>query len=96
MNSWRPNTPGYPVDTRPGQRSGPWHIPQARACVAASGLGTRPDMNTPNPDPRTAADLEDEPDFAEEHAEPTHADEHPVGEVIETDESTPRGSSGMD
>jgi hypothetical protein len=66
------------------------------ACVGASGLGTRPGMNTPNPDPRTRADLDDEPDFAEEHAKPTRADEHPVGEDIEADESTPRGASGMD
>ncbi|MEU4311071.1 hypothetical protein [Nocardia sp. NPDC024068] len=53
-------------------------------------------MNTPNPDPRTAAELQDEPDFADEHSETTHADEHPVGEDIESDESTPTGSSGMD
>ena len=66
------------------------------ACVSAYGLGTRPDMSTPNPDPRIRADLDDEPDFADEHAELTHADEHPVGEDLETDESTPSGSSGMD
>ncbi|NKY58818.1 hypothetical protein [Nocardia flavorosea] len=52
-------------------------------------------MTTPDPGPRAAADR-DEPDFAEEHAEPTHADEHPTGEQIETDESTPKGHSGMD
>lgn len=57
--------------------------------------GTRRPVNTPDPDPRTTVDR-DEPDFAEEHSEPTHADEHPTGEQIETDESTPEGHSGMD
>lgn len=52
-------------------------------------------MSTPDPDRPSTADR-DEPDFAEEHAEPTHADEHPTGEQIETDESTPREHSGMD
>lgn len=55
-------------------------------------------MNTlPDPDPdRRIVDDRDEPDFADEHSEPTHADEHPTGERAETDESTPRGHSGMD
>lgn len=53
-------------------------------------------MSSPDPDPRTRASAADEPDFAAEHTEPTHADEHPVGETIESDEATPQEHSGMD
>ncbi|TQM33682.1 hypothetical protein [Nocardia bhagyanarayanae] len=53
-------------------------------------------MNTPNIDPKTAEAMQDEPDFADEHTKPTHADEHPAGEDLETDESTPREHGGMD
>ncbi|MEU7632850.1 hypothetical protein AB0C34_23140 [Nocardia sp. NPDC049220] len=53
-------------------------------------------MSTPKIDPKTAAAMQEEPDFADEHTKPTHADEHPTGEVIETDESTPNEHSGMD
>ncbi|MBF6348184.1 hypothetical protein IU448_04030 [Nocardia flavorosea] len=52
-------------------------------------------MTTPDPGAEDPADR-DEPDFAEEHARPTHADEHPIDAEIETDESTPKGHSGMD
>lgn len=44
-------------------------------------------MSTPNIDPRTAAEMQEEPDFADEHTKTTHADEHPTGEDLETDES---------
>ncbi|MGQ4619585.1 hypothetical protein [Nocardia sp. R7R-8] len=53
-------------------------------------------MSTPNIDPETAESMLQDADFADEHTKPTHADEHPAGEQLETDESTPRGHSGMD
>lgn len=55
-----------------------------------SAAGYASSMNTPNTDPKTAAEMHDEPDFADEHTKLTHADEHPTGEELETDESTPR------
>ncbi|MGY1982802.1 hypothetical protein, partial [Nocardia gipuzkoensis] len=51
-------------------------------------------MSTPNVDPTTAESMQQDADFADEHTKPTHADEHPTGEELETDESTPRGHSG--
>ncbi|WP_169332714.1 hypothetical protein [Nocardia araoensis] len=53
-------------------------------------------MSTPNIDPETAESMQQDADFADEHTKPTHADEHPAGEQLETDESTPHGHSGMD
>ncbi|MBF6222283.1 MULTISPECIES: hypothetical protein [Nocardia] len=53
-------------------------------------------MSTPNVDPTTAESMQQDADFADEHTKPTHADEHPTGEELETDESTPRGHSGSD
>ncbi|NUS43192.1 MAG: hypothetical protein HOQ24_05825 [Mycobacteriaceae bacterium] len=53
-------------------------------------------MNTSETDPASAEAMEHEPDFAEEHRSVTHADEHPAGEELESDESTPEGISGMD
>ncbi len=47
-------------------------------------------------DRATAEAKLDEPDFAEEHTKATHADEHPKGAELETDESTPDGQAGMD
>lgn len=52
-------------------------------------------MRTPEIDPTTAEAMQDD-DFAGEHTKPTHRDEHPKGEELETDESTPDGSGGMD
>jgi hypothetical protein len=51
-------------------------------------------MSTPEIDPNTAASMEEDADFAGEHTKPTYADEHPQGEDIETDESTPEGTGG--
>ncbi|MBF6133384.1 hypothetical protein IU501_10275 [Nocardia otitidiscaviarum] len=51
-------------------------------------------MNTPEIDPTTARERQREADFAEEHSKPTHADEHPQGETIERDESSPEGEGG--
>ncbi len=53
-------------------------------------------MSTPNVDPTTAESMQQDADFADEHTKPTHADEHPAGAELETDESTPSGHSGMD
>ncbi|WP_167837513.1 hypothetical protein [Nocardia altamirensis] len=53
-------------------------------------------MSGPEMD-RTTAEIElGEEDFAAEHSKATHADEHPKGAELETDESTPDGHSGMD
>lgn len=48
-------------------------------------------MSTPNIDPQTAAEMQEEPDFADEHTKTTHADEHPTGEDLEPDESSRSG-----
>jgi hypothetical protein len=53
-------------------------------------------VSNPDLDPVTAESMQQDADFAEEHTKATHADEHPAGEDLETDESTPKGSSGMD
>ncbi|WP_107654575.1 GNAT family N-acetyltransferase [Nocardia suismassiliense] len=46
---------------------------------------------------RTTAEVQqEEADFAGEHSKPTHAEEHPKGAELETDESTPDGHAGMD
>lgn len=58
--------------------------------------GYAPGMSTPNIDPTTAESMQQDADFADEHTKPTHADEHPTDEQLETDESTPRGHGGMD
>ncbi|WP_067681598.1 hypothetical protein [Nocardia miyunensis] len=54
------------------------------------------EMGGPDIDPITAESMQQDADFAEEHTKPTHADEHPEGEELESDESTPQGLSGMD
>lgn len=51
-------------------------------------------MNTPELDPTTAADHEDEPDFAGEHTRPTVADEQAGTPNTRPDESTPEGEAG--
>ncbi|WP_433578272.1 hypothetical protein [Nocardia brasiliensis] len=53
-------------------------------------------MSGPEMDRATAESKLEEADFAEEHTKATHADEHPSGADLETDESTPDGHSGMD
>jgi hypothetical protein len=45
-------------------------------------------------DPVTAESMEQDEDFAEEHTKPTHADEHPMSDELESDESTPTGPGG--
>ncbi|ONI92099.1 hypothetical protein ALI22I_05625 [Saccharothrix sp. ALI-22-I] len=51
-------------------------------------------MNTPEIDPVTAAEMEREPDFAEEHTRPTFADEQTGTANTQPDESTPEGEGG--
>jgi hypothetical protein len=53
-------------------------------------------MNSPQPDPATAESQEQDSDFAEEHDEPSLADEHTNSPGMKPDEATPRGLSGMD
>ncbi|QIS09545.1 MULTISPECIES: hypothetical protein [Nocardia] len=53
-------------------------------------------MSTPEIDPTTAESRQQDPDFAEEHRKPTHADEHSQPDAIERDESTPDEHGGMD
>ncbi len=53
-------------------------------------------MSDPDIDPVTAESMQQDADFAEEHTKATHADEHPAGKELETDEATPHGTSGMD
>ncbi|MFI9007955.1 hypothetical protein ACIGNX_12060 [Actinosynnema sp. NPDC053489] len=51
-------------------------------------------MSTPEPDPTTAAAMEEEPDFADEHSRPTYADEQSGSANTTPDESTPEGAGG--
>lgn len=51
-------------------------------------------MSTPEIDPVTAADMEQEPDFADEHSRPTVADEQAGSANTTPDESTPDGKAG--
>lgn len=51
-------------------------------------------MSTPEPDPATAAAMEEEPDFADEHSRPTYADEQADSVNTTPDESTPEGTAG--
>ncbi|MEU4442446.1 hypothetical protein AB0K14_06410 [Actinosynnema sp. NPDC050801] len=51
-------------------------------------------MSTPEPDPVTAAAMEEEPDFADEHSRPTFADEQQGSSATTPDESTPEGRAG--
>ncbi|MFD1151111.1 hypothetical protein [Saccharothrix hoggarensis] len=51
-------------------------------------------MSTPEIDPVTAAAMEEEPDFADEHTKPTFADEQAGSSNTEPDESTPDGEGG--
>ncbi|PXX61595.1 RimJ/RimL family protein N-acetyltransferase [Nocardia tenerifensis] len=60
------------------------------------GSGYPAGMSGPEKDQTTAEVQQGEADFAEEHSKPTHADEHPKGAELETDESTPDGHAGMD
>ncbi|MBP2192840.1 hypothetical protein [Nocardia goodfellowii] len=46
-------------------------------------------MSGPEMDRATAESLQEDPDFAGEHESATHADEHPMSEELESDESTP-------
>lgn len=43
-------------------------------------------MSTPEIDPVTAEDMEEEADFADEHTEPTFADQDPSGERTSTED----------
>ncbi|MFI6047454.1 GNAT family N-acetyltransferase [Nocardia sp. NPDC051321] len=70
-----------------------WHDMHLHARVAD---GYPAGMSGPEQDRTTAEIQQQEPDFAAEHAKPTHADEHPKGADLETDESTPDGHGGMD
>jgi hypothetical protein len=51
-------------------------------------------MNERKLDPVTAASMEEEPDFADEHTSPTLADEQAGKVNTEPDESVPRGEGG--
>ncbi|WP_158841476.1 hypothetical protein [Saccharothrix deserti] len=51
-------------------------------------------MSTPEIDPATAAEMEREPDFADEHTRPTVADEQAGTPNTRPDESTPEGEGG--
>jgi hypothetical protein len=51
-------------------------------------------MSTPEPDPVTAAAMEEEPDFAAEHSRPTYADEQQGSADTAPDEATPEGTAG--
>jgi len=53
-------------------------------------------MSSPEPDPTTAESEEQDADFAEEHDEPSLADQHTEAPGMEPDEATPRGLAGMD
>ncbi|MEU7145258.1 GNAT family N-acetyltransferase [Nocardia sp. NPDC046473] len=70
-----------------------WHDMHLHARIAD---GYPAGMSGPDKDRTTAEVQQQEPDFAQEHTKPTHADEHPKGAELETDESTPDGHGGMD
>lgn len=70
-----------------------WHDMHLHARIKS---GYPAGMSGPEKDQTTAEIQQQEPDFAEEHSKATHADEHPQGAELETDESTPDGHSGMD
>ncbi|MCE6996486.1 hypothetical protein LZG04_17005 [Saccharothrix sp. S26] len=53
-------------------------------------------VTTPEPDPVTAAAMEEEPDFADEHTRPTYADDQSDSANTAPDESTPDSAGGMD
>ncbi len=61
---------------------------------SAADSGYTASMTGRKIDPRTTENAEG--DFADEHSKPTHADEHPLEEQLETDESTPEGYGGSD
>ncbi|GAJ86372.1 hypothetical protein NBRGN_110_00350 [Nocardia brasiliensis NBRC 14402] len=61
-----------------------------------AGIGYAAGMSGPEMDRATAESKLEEADFADEHTKATHADEHPSGADVETDESTPDGHAGMD
>lgn len=70
-----------------------WHDMHLHARIAG---GYAVGMSGPEKDRTTAEVQEQEADFADEHSKPTHAEEHPKGAELETDESTPDGHAGMD
>ena len=66
----------------------------ARVALPSTRCHEEDTLSTPELDPATADSMEQDADFAIEHDRPTFADQHPTGEALEADESTPRGRGG--